>query len=207
MKILGGTIRLRDTVETWAVAIHNRPNAKTEIVDGNVECYAYSSAGASLYNYGEMVISGGNIYSELCTTIILSDYGGNYSPKLTINGGNIFGKNVYSVLSNATLGTADIFGGVISGSSVNSGVITNSGTLNIRGGDISSEDSVLLYNVKPGVATITNGKLTSQTTCIGNEATLNVTGGIIESFGGYYILNNTGTVNVTGGTFTGNKGY
>ena len=209
LKVLGGTIILKENVESWAVTIHNRTNAKAEIVDGNIECYAYGTSGATLYNYGEMIISGGKMYSQLCATIINSSNGNN-SPKLTINGGNIYGegKNALNcVISNATLGTVNIFGGTISGSALTSAVIINGGNINIQGGNISSEDSGLVYNVKPGVVTITNGRLTSKKTCIGNESTLNVSGGIIESNDEYYILNNNGTVTVTGGTFYGNKGY
>ena len=197
---------MKQTVESWSVTIHNRPNAKTEIVDGNIEAYAYGSAGSCLYNYGEIVIYGGNIYSEKCPTILTNDWG-ELNTKLTINGGSIVCKNGGYALQNSNLGTVDIFGGVISGISVGVATIWNSGTLNIQGGTISAEDMAALYNVKPGVANISNGRLTSQKTCIGNESTLNVTGGIIEGLGGFSILNNTGTVNVTGGTLIGNKGY
>ncbi len=42
----------------------------------------------------------------------------------------------------------------------------------------------------------------------GTNATINVSGGILESLNNdYCILNNGGHVNVTGGTLIGKKGY
>ncbi len=191
LHISGGTL-----TGSGGTAVYNLATGTANISGGTIT--STCSGSNALMNYGKATISGSAKISGNTSLII------NYSDtaQIDVTGGTITATGSNNAFHN--LGTVNFSGATLTSQS--STALSSEKTLNIKGGNITSDYGNAVYTAATGVTTITGGtlKTTADFPVVANYGKTDITNSSVKITGsGNGIKNNSGgTVNVTAGTIS-----
>lgn len=191
LNVTGGTLN-----GSGGTVIHNLETGTANISGGKIT--STKSGTQAVLNYGKTTISGSADISGNTSLIV------NYSEtaQIDVTGGTIAATGSNNAFHN--LGIVNFSGATLT--SEKSTALSSEKTLNIKGGNITSDYGNAVYTATSGTTTITGGtlKTTDDFPVIANYGRTDVTNSAVKVTGtGNGIKNNSGgTVNVSAGTIS-----
>ncbi len=217
VNVKDGKVYIKEGAEILgaSIGIYTSNSGTMEITISGGSISSTSEYGYGIYNFGTLIISGGEITAN--------NYGVSNSAvsTTTISGGQITGKTGVANYGSMNIsGTPNITGttmfGIenegdltISGNPVISAEtrgIENKGTLKISGGEITG-NNYGIFSSANATADISGGQITGKTGVV-NYGSMNISGGTItgNATSGYGV-NNNGVINISGGTIVSENYY